>query len=1136
MKKIAHLLRANDCCWKKMIRAMKISLFLVLVSLQVCAKNYGQQTLSLSTRNSPLIQVIKAIEKQSSYRFYYSDDVVPAGKQVTIVVKNATLEEVMNKMLADLPLSWKLVDENKIVISTGDDDNAPERRVITGRVTAADGQPLPGASVTIKGSATGVTTDAQGMYKITVGETDKVLVISFTGYTTVEKPLGTEKVINISLTALSKSLDDVIVIGYGTQKKGDLTGSVGSIKAEELQKTKSTSFIEAMQGRVAGVQITSASGEPGAAVNINIRGANSINAGTAPLYVIDGVQIDANSNEVAGFSTVSNPLSSINPSDIESIEILKDASATAIFGSRGANGVIIITTKGGKENAALELDTYWGIASPSKKLSLLNGQEYANYRFLIEPTSATYGQDTNGDGIYDKPKDFSNVPWHDWQKEVLRPALLQNYNVFYSGGNAKTKFATSLGYFRQEGIVKKNRYERYSANLKIDHTASDKFKIGTSVNASYVLGSGVASSGAQTITYNGVVQTLVMYKPVNVAEDGLSTLDPDNLGLSNPLDFVNYSYKQSPLTRLVGNVYGEYSFSKALALRVSGGGVLTSSEDGEFYPSTTSWGYSRNGLAVLNTSNTVNWFNTNTLTYTKRFKNHYLNAMVGFETNSYMIKTFAMRGEGFDIQTTNGVDNIHQAKVLTQVPTTNKSLSTRESEFGRINYNYKSKYLFTATLRRDGSSKFGANNKYAWFPSGALAWNATKEPFMKSASVINNLKIRTSFGITGNDRIPAYQALAVGSSTYYSAVQTAELGIAITSIANPALKWETTYQYDAGMDLELWKGRVALTADVYKKETKDMLLYADVAGQTGFYKQWRNIGRVDNTGLELAINTSNITTKNFSWNTAFNITFNRNKVRSLGGVGFLPIRISDQITDVGRVIVDQPIGTGYGYVFDGIYQLSDFENPSSGTYVLKPGVVKRSGISVKPGDFKFKDLTDDGAVDNVNDMQVISNSNPKHYGGFNNNFTYKNFDLSVFFVWSYGNDIMNIGRYRTEGWQGSNLSTDFWQNRWSATNPSNTHPGLVANGRFDASSYYVEDGSYLRLKNVSFGYNLPAATARKLGLKSIRAYITGENLVTWTSYTGFDPEIASTYNLLPGLESISYPRSRTFTLGLNVKF
>lgn len=1009
--------------------------------------------------------------------------------------------------------------------------------VITGKVTDRQKNPLPGVSVKVKGASGITSTNGEGRYSIRVPGSHTALVFTFIGFEQQEIIVESKRIINVTLVEKATDLDAVVVIGYGTQRKSDLTGSVASIKAEQLTKTKSVSFQEAMQGKVSGVQITSSSGEPGSGVNINIRGANSINAGTSPLYVIDGVQIDANNGEIAGFSTVSNPLTSINPSDIESIEVLKDASATAIFGSRGANGVIIVTTKSGKGSSSLELDTYLGVSNASKHLDLLNGQDYANYRFALNPNSFEYGEDTDGDSIPDRVKDLSGQPWHDWQKEVLRPALSQNYNVSYSSGGAKTRFSSSLGYFGQEGIVDKNKYERFSANLKIDHNVSDKFKIGTSLNGSYVINSGVASSGSQTLVYNGVVQSLLMYKPVNVPGEGLSTLDPDNLSLSNPSDFVNFSYKQTPLTRLVANLYGEYKIIPELVLRISGGGVLTDSENGEFYPSSTSWGYSRNGLAVLNTSNTINWFQTHTLTYTKRFnKVHYLNALAGFEVNSYTFKTFSMRGEGFDIQSTNGVDNIGQAKVLTQVPTTNKSLSTRLSEFGRVNYNYKNKYFATATLRLDGSSKFGTGNKYAWFPSGALAWTVSNEPFFKSQNLINNLKIRTSFGVTGNDRIPAYQALANGTTVYYSSAQTAELGLAITSMANQNLKWETTYQYDAGLDLELLKGRISATFDVYKKETKDMLLLADIAGQTGFNKQWQNIGRVDNKGLEISVTSNNISKKNFSWSTSFNITMNRNKVISLGDVNFLSIRVSDQITDVGRVIVGQPIGTGYGYVFDGIYQTEDFVDPASGTYVLKEGVVKRNGIAVKPGDFKFKDLSGDGMVDNTNDLTVISNSNPKHFGGLTNSFNYKNIDLSILVMWNYGNEILNTGKYRYEGYQNANLSTEFWNNRWTTANPSNSYPAINANGRYDASTYYVEDGSFLRLKNVTLGYNLPSSLTKKLKLSNCRVYMTGENLVTWTDYSGFDPEIASDNNLLPGLERISYPRSRTFTLGLNVKF
>jgi TonB-linked SusC/RagA family outer membrane protein len=1006
--------------------------------------------------------------------------------------------------------------------------------LITGQVVDARQTPLPGVSVQVKGTTIATATDKNGKYSIRVPNTQSVLIFTYIGFEIQEIEVGNQRKIDVTLIEKIADLNDIVVIGYGTQKRSDLTGSISSIKADELTKAKSVSFQEAMQGKVAGVQIVSSSGEPGSGVNVSIRGANSINAGTAPLYVIDGIQIDINNSEVPSFSSVANPLTSINPSDIESIEVLKDASATAIFGSRGANGVIIITTKTGKGSPVLELDTYFGVSNANKRMNLLNGQEYANYRYALNSYDLSYGEDTTGDGKADKPKIFPKEEWHDWQDEVLRPGFSQNYNISYRGGTAKTSYSSSAGYFSQEGILDKNRYERFSLNLKIDHNASNKFKIGTTFNGSYVINKGVASSnGGQGVAYNGVLQMLLMYKPINVPESGLSTIDPDNMGLSNPHDFVNFSYKQTPLTRVMTNLYAEYKILPVLILRVSGGAALTNSENGEFYPSTTSWGYTRNGLAVLRTSNTINWFQTHTLTYTKRFhKVHYLNAMVGFEANSYIQKTFRVRGEGFDIQSVNAIDNLSQAKVLTEVPTTDKGKWNRMSEFGRINYNYKNKYFLTATLRRDGSSKFGSGNKYAWFPSAALAWTVSKEPFFK-ASFINNLKIRASYGVTGNDRIPAYQSLARATNVYYSSTQNAELGIAVTSMANPNLKWETTKQYDVGLEVEFVKSRINLMADVYKKETTDMLLLADIASQSGFSKQWQNLGRVDNQGLELTLITRNIARKNFSWTTNFNISFNDNEVKSLGSVSFLSIRVNDQINEVGRLIVGEPIGTGYGYIFDGVYQTNDFVDPTAGT--LKDGVPKRSGIAVKPGDYKFKDLNGDGIVDNINDKTIISNSNPSHFGGFTNSFNYKGIELSILFTWSYGNEILYTGKYRFQGYFNSNLSRDYWYNRWTPDNSSN-YPALGATGRYESSTYYVEDGSYLRLKNITLGYNLPIGLTKKLKINNCRIYITGENLVTWTDYSGFDPEIAFPNNLLPGLDITSYPRSRTFTFGLNIKF
>lgn len=1007
---------------------------------------------------------------------------------------------------------------------------------ITGKVTDKTNQPIPGVTVNIKGTKVYTSTDSEGYYKISAPNEKAVLVFSFISFITEEKVVGSSKVINVSLNDRLNDLEEVVVVGYGTEKKSDLTGSISSLKAEEIVQNKTVSFIEAMQGKLAGVQITSASGEPGAAVNINIRGANSINAGTTPLYVIDGVQIDANNGEVGSFSAASNPLSSINPSDIESIEVLKDASATAIFGSRGANGVVLITTKSGKGNSRIEFNSFTGISRANKQLDLVGGQDYATYRFETNRNDPLYGQDTDGNGSLDAVRDYSNEPSINWQERVLRPALSQNYNISYSEGGPKTDFSTSIGYFKQEGIVLNNTFERYSLNFKINHKPNKKFKIGTTLNGSYIEGNGVGSSNGQGLIYNGIVQSLIMYKPINVPGEGLSNVDDDNLvGLSNPLDFVNFSYKKTPLTRIVGNSFAEYKIIPELTLRLSGGAVITASDNGEFYPSTTAWGFTRNGMASINNVNTLTWLTSNTLNYTKRFKRvHYLNALIGFDANSYLYKSFQMRAEGFDIQTINGVDNINQAQVFAQLPTTTRLLSTREAFFGRINYNYKSKYFLTATLRNDGSSKFGRDNKYALFPSGALAWNVTSEKFMKNIQAISNLKLRTSFGVTGNDRIPAYQSLATANSVFYSSTDNAQLGISVLTTANPNLRWETTYQYDAGMDLELLNGKFGLTVDVYKKETRDMLLEADIPGQTGFSKQFQNIGRVDNKGLEIALNSVNIKTKNFSWTSNFNITFNRNKVISLGDASFIAVRINDQIQDVGRVVVGQPIGTAYGLVFDGIYQTDDFTDVAAG--VLKPEVAGRAGVSVRPGDFKFRDLNGDGVVDNSNDRTIISNSNPQHFGGLSNTFTYKNFDLSTQFFWSYGNDILNLGRYRAEGYQGASISQAFFDNRWTETNPSNTYPRFIANGRFDNSSYYVEDGSFLRLRNVTIGYNIPSKLAKNLKINNCRLYLTGENLITWTNYSGFDPEVASNRSLLPGLDGLSYPRSRTFTFGLNVKF
>ena len=1016
--------------------------------------------------------------------------------------------------------------------------------VVRGTVKDSKG-PVRGVTVQVRGSSVSTSTDTGGNYVIKVPSMRSTLIFSAIGYGAIEQPVTSSRVVNVLLSERATSLNDIVVVGYGTQKKADLTGSVSSIKGSELQQSKAISFMEGMQGRAAGVQVTSTSGEPGAAVNINIRGANSFNSGTQPLYVIDGVQMDVNNGEVAssgfGNTSLSNPLASINPSDIASIEILKDASATAIFGSRGANGVVIVTTKsGGVNTSALEVNSYVGVGSATKKFHMLGGQDYADYRYFTNSQDPSFAVDTNGDGIMDKVRDMTGVPSHDWQKEGMRNALTQNYNVNYSGGNAKTTFSTSAGYMNQQGLIKNNSYERYNLSLKINHTATNRLKIGTSINASQAIGHGPASNGGNSVpNYNGLVQYFLLSKPVLVPDPGDLSQDPDGASFGSPVDFLNYSYKQSPFFRLIADLSADYRIINGLNLNVRGGGILTNSKNKEFYPSNTSWGFAGNGVAILNTSNTSNWYQTSTLTFSKRIKDHFLTLLGGFELNGYTGETFSMTGQGFDIQSINPVDNIATAKLLSQLPTTNKYMYDRVSQFGRVNYSWKDRYLLTGTLRRDGSSKFGQDHKYAWFPSAALAWRLSNESFMQRQNIFSDVKLRGSYGVTGNDRIPPYQSLATTANTFYSGSSgTATLGISPNSFANPGLKWETTYQYDAGLDVTLLKDRINFTADVYLKQTKDLLIQADVPGQTGYMKQWQNLGQVDNKGLELTLNTINLRLRNFTWTSNFNISFNRNKVRSLGSVSYIPVNITGStISSVGRVIVGQPIGTAYGYVFDGIYQLSDFDLVG-GNYVLKKGVTSMLGRTAKPGDFKYKDLNGDGVVDNTHDYKIISNSNPLHYGGFANNFRYKNFELNVLFQWSYGNDILNIGRYRYEAGGGyfANVTEDYWNNAWTPVNPTNRYAAIKGQGKTDISSYYVEDGSYLRLKNVTLSYTLNPSFLKKAGITGCQFYVTGENLHTWTSYSGFDPEIASYSPLLPGIDNISYPRSRTYTLGLNVKF
>ena len=1015
---------------------------------------------------------------------------------------------------------------------------------VTGKVIDETGSSIMGVTITVKGAGTGTQTDANGRFKITAND-NATVVFSYVGFLTEEVSVNGKAVINVTMKSSAKDLDQVVVIGYGTVRKSDITGSVGTVKSADLNRNKTTDVLQAMQGKVAGVDISSQSGELGAGLNITVRGGSSIYGSSTPLFVIDGIPVDVNKAEAASSSafssTTSNPLANLNPAEIESIEILKDASATAIYGSRGANGVVLIATKSGRAGTSrIEYDGFVSFGNLSKRIDVLSGREYVEYQRLVNPNEIIVATGPDANGVF-TPRNFDTIPLHDWQRETYSTSVTQSHNLTVSGGNNTTTFSGSIGYLHDMGLIRENTNSRYNLRLRVTHQATERLKVGFNVSNSFSSLNGATNSGSNFFR-DGVVQSIVYSKPVAVFDP----LDDIEAAYVTPTEIINNAYKNTTLQNLFTDVNLNYKITSNLSLNVIAGGTMSNSKGQEFYGSNTFQGVKFGGDAFLNNIKTYSIINTDQLTYNKAFnKNNSLNVIAAFEVNSYDFQSNGLEGQQFADQST-GVQDISKAGFISDY-NSNHYRSNRLSFISRTNYNFMNRYLFTASLRADGSDKFGGNNKWGYFPSGAFAWRVSEEPFMKKQNIISNLKARLSFGATGNERIPAYRYIGTQGRSYYSSNGVAIYGSSPDNKANPDLKWESTIQYNAGIDIGIVKDRFQFTADVYYKKTTQMLLPAPIPSVTGFSTQWQNLGRIDNKGFELTLISRNISTKDFNWESNFNISFNKNTVKNLGGATIIPVNVTGEIRNIGAVLVGQSLGTGYGYMFDGVYQLSDFTwqnnsdptlSPVLRTYIIKPGVITVAGATVSPGSFRFKDINADGII-NDKDLTVISHSAPKFIGGFTNTFRYKNFDFSVFFQGSYGNEVINQSKFLLNGFQSkTNISRDFYYNRWTEDNPSNTY-GTFSNKNATSrlsSSYYVEDASYLRLKSVTLAYTLPNATLDRLHIKRIRIYTTGNNLLTFTKYTGYDPEVAWRDPLLTGVDKLAFPRTRTIILGANISF
>ncbi|TZF86470.1 TonB-dependent receptor (plasmid) [Pedobacter sp. BS3] len=1005
-------------------------------------------------------------------------------------------------------------------------------------IDASSGDRLPGVTVKVKGAATGVSTDKNGRFSINLPAGQAALVFSFIGYQTktVNVTAGGAE-LTVKLNTSTTSLDEVVVIGYGTQKKSDLTGAISSVSTEDLNRNRSTDILGALNGKAAGVQIFSQSGELGSGYDIRIRGASSINSLTTPLYVIDGIPFDSYSDEVAGStqvgSTAPNPLANINPQDIESIEILKDASATAIYGSRGANGVVLITTKSGKPGKlTVTYDGNLRVNSITKRLSVLSAQEFLDYRIIRggADDEVALKMDPNQDGILD-------IPGHNWQQEVYHTSISNSHTATVNGGSKDTRFSGSLGYLDDQGIIITNENKRYNARLRLDQNLGNKVKAGININFSNNVIRGATNSGG---AWQGVTRTALFSRPVEVsgpgdASDGFDTY-------ISPVNNITSAQLTSNTSRTIGNAYLDFKITKELSFNITAGGNLSNSKGKEFYPVNTTGGAKTNGSATIQNINSLNWTNTNQLTYKKQWGKNTLNVTGVFEVSSYRFDKSLVSAQNFPFPA-NGVDNIGSAVTISE-NSSYKFINNRYSFLARAFYNLQDKYLFTASIRDDASDKFGANHKHGYFPSGAFAWRLINEGFMKNQHTFSDMKLRVSYGVTGNDKISPYNYLALLEGAYYGGSNGSNnIGLAPANPGNPDLQWEQNVEFDAGIDIGMFKGRVNITADYYSKKVNKQLINTPLATQGGYYSQFKNLGRIDNRGFELAVSTKNIKKKNFTWNTSLNLSFDRSEVKNLGGANMIPVTFGGDISLLGAVIVGQPFGTGYGYIKDGVYQLSDFDYDGT-TYTLKAGVPEYSGGTVQPGSYKFRDISGpdgipDGIVDSY-DQTVISNSSPKLTGGINNVFSYKNFDFSFFLQGVQGRDVLNIIKLDLTGYKPNrNLGTDFFYNRWTPDNPTDTY-GTWSDANATANTnntFYVEDASYLRLKNITLAYNLPKRLLQHTKTFSgLRIYIAGNDLVTWTKYSGYDPEVSHRNQLLSGVDQLVYPRTKNIMLGITANF
>jgi len=1092
---------------------MNFTAFCILLAcLQVSAGGHAQ-TVTISLKEAPVEKVFQEIKKQTGYFFLYNNEVLTRVGKVDIQVKNSTVEQALDICFKNKEVSFKIFD-NTVVVKLNTpkvQTNTTDPITVKGKVSNENGELLAGVSVKIKGTTRGTTTDENGVFSISIPDDAlKILVFSFVGMQPREVNVSKKSEVNLILASADNEQREVVVIGYGTQRKSDLTGAVSSVKGDQLTEYPAINTIQALQGKSSGVLIQSNNGEPGSEFKVRVRGQTSINAGSDPLYVVDGF--------------VGAPLPA--PEDIASIDILKDASATAIYGSRGANGVIIITTKTGRSGKTrITLNASNSSQKVINKLNLLNADQFVDY---IKEANPNYVRGTGNT---------------DWQDVILRQGNIQNYQLGIAGGSEKVNYYVSGTYFDQQGIVIHSKYKRLSVQSNVSFQATDKLKMGINLLLRRIDRDGVRSQEFSGGDGSGVLSAAVRFAPdlPIYNPDGSFSLNSIGDPGDNPYAIATQVQNNSSNDEMVASAFGEYQLIKGLKLRVNAGANTSNGRTGNYIPTTLNQGRNVDGIASLYGFHSTNFLNEDYLTYTTQLApDHNLNLVAGYSYQKIRAENFGGQGQDF-ITDAFSFWNLGSANTYL-APSSGMAETELISGYGRVNYSFMNRYMLTFTGRYDGYSAFSRNNKYAFFPSGAFAWNAKEEKFLDDVKWLNQFKIRTSYGLTGNQAIDPYQTLARLSTEIAVIGGQQVTAVRPTSVANDNLTWETTAQFNAGIDLGIFNSRINLSADYYKKTTSDLLFSVPLPQYTGYSTQLQNIGKVENKGYEFTLTTKNMTGL-FKWTTDFNISFNKNKIIELpGGQDIFYGAVPGHMVGTGSMQVlrvGQPVGMFYGYIYDGVYQEGDAFVPGSG-FEEMPGGEKYRDINGRDADSKLTNKPD-GQLDE-DDKTIIGNPHPKFIWALNNEFKWKGVDLTIFFQASQGNDLYSftlaeLGR-NSGGNNATTKESDHWTPSYTNTDVAAVNPGRA----FIPSSQWVFDGSYIRLKNIMLGYTLPEQINERIKIRSLRFYISAQNILTFTKYKGYDPEVnylsggGPGGNLNLGLDYGSYPNAKSVTFGINVGF